>query len=178
MEELSQAHRPSWDEYFMTLANQVATRTTCIRRGVGCVLVRDKRILATGYNGAPTGLRHCGETGCLRQQLHVPSGQNHELCRALHAEQNALIQAARYGIIVEGATLYVNTQPCVLCAGAGISVQAAACHPMCCARVLKFQREPPGCRLDAADYSGCGGWRSATKRRTMAAVRPQITRSP
>lgn len=110
------AHRPSWDEYFMTLANQVATRTTCIRRGVGCVLVRDKRILATGYNGAPTGLRHCFETGCLRQQLNVPSGQKHELCRALHAEQNALIQAARYGISVEGATLYVNTQPCVLCA--------------------------------------------------------------
>ena len=109
-------HRPSWDQYFMTLANQVATRTTCVRRGVGCVLVRDKRILATGYNGAPTGLRHCFETGCLRQQLHVPSGQKHELCRALHAEQNALIQAARYGISVEGATLYVNTQPCVLCA--------------------------------------------------------------
>ena len=73
-------------------------------------------ILATGYNGAPSGLRHCGEIGCLRQQLNVPSGKNHELCRALHAEQNALIQAARYGISVEGATLYVNTQPCVLCA--------------------------------------------------------------
>ena len=115
-EDMEQLHRPSWDEYFMTLANQVATRTTCVRRGVGCVLVRDKRILATGYNGAPTGLRHCYETGCLRQQLNVPSGQNHELCRALHAEQNALIQAARYGISVEGATLYVNTQPCVLCA--------------------------------------------------------------
>ena len=71
--------RPSWDEYFMTLANQVATRTTCVRRGVGCVLVRDKRILATGYNGAPSGLRHCGEIGCLRQQLNVPSGKNHEL---------------------------------------------------------------------------------------------------
>ena len=109
-------NRPSWDEYFMTLANQVATRTTCLRRGVGCVLVRDKRILATGYNGAPSGLRHCGEIGCLRQQLNVPSGQKHELCRALHAEQNALIQAARHGISVEGATLYVNTQPCVLCA--------------------------------------------------------------
>ena len=106
----------SWDEYFMTLANQVATRTTCIRRAVGCVLVRDKRIIATGYNGAPSGLRHCAEIGCMRQQLGVPSGQKHELCRALHAEQNALIQAARYGLSVEGATLYVNTQPCVLCA--------------------------------------------------------------
>ena len=100
----------------MTLANQVATRTTCIRRAVGCVLVRDKRIIATGYNGAPSGLRHCAEIGCMRQQLGVPSGQKHELCRALHAEQNALIQAARYGLSVEGATLYVNTQPCVLCA--------------------------------------------------------------
>lgn len=108
--------RPSWDEYFMGLANQVATRTTCLRRAVGCVLVRDRRIIATGYNGAPTGLRHCGEVGCLRQQLNVPSGQKHELCRALHAEQNALIQAARYGLSVEGATVYVNTQPCVLCA--------------------------------------------------------------
>lgn len=114
MSELQE--RPSWDEYFMTLANQVATRTTCIRRAVGCVLVRDKRIIATGYNGAPSGLRHCAEIGCMRQQLGVPSGQKHELCRALHAEQNALIQAARYGLSVEGATLYVNTQPCVLCA--------------------------------------------------------------
>ena len=113
---MEQQERPSWDESFMTLANQVATRTTCLRRAVGCVLVRDKRILATGYNGAPSGLRHCGEIGCLRQQLNVPSGQKHELCRALHAEQNALIQAARHGISVEGATLYVNTQPCVLCA--------------------------------------------------------------
>ena len=114
MSELQE--RPSWDEYFMTLANQVATRTTCIRRAVGCVLVRDKRIIATGYNGAPSGLRHCAEIGCMRQQLGVPSGQKHELCRALHAEQNALIQAARYGLCVEGATIYVNTQPCVLCA--------------------------------------------------------------
>ena len=114
MSELQE--RPSWDEYFMTLANQVATRTTCIRRAVGCVLVRDKRIIATGYNGAPSGLRHCAEIGGMRQQLGVPSGQKHELCRALHAEQNALIQAARYGLSVEGATLYVNTQPCVLCA--------------------------------------------------------------
>ena len=114
MSELQE--RPSWDEYFMTLANQVATRTTCIRRAVGCVLVRDKRIIATVYNGAPSGLRHCAEIGCMRQQLGVPSGQKHELCRALHAEQNALIQAARYGLSVEGATIYVNTQPCVLCA--------------------------------------------------------------
>ena len=108
--------RPSWDEYFMTLAKQVATRTTCIRRAVGCVLVRDKRIIATGYNGAPTGLRHCAETGCIRQKLDVPSGERHELCRALHAEQNALIQAARYGLPVDDSTIYITTQPCVVCA--------------------------------------------------------------
>ena len=119
----------------MTLANQVATRTTCMRRGVGAVIVKERRILATGYNGVPaglahcaetgclrqqlgvpTGMRHCAETGCLRQQLGVPSGQRHEICRGLHAEQNAIIQAARYGINIAGASIYINTQPCVVCA--------------------------------------------------------------
>ncbi|WP_295997398.1 cytidine/deoxycytidylate deaminase family protein [uncultured Adlercreutzia sp.] len=109
-------NRPSWDEYFMKMANDVATRTTCLRRGVGAVIVKDRRILATGYNGVPTGLAHCSETGCLREQLGVPSGQRHEICRGLHAEQNAIIQAARYGINIAGATIYVNTQPCVVCA--------------------------------------------------------------
>ena len=109
-------NRPSWDEYFMKMANDVATRTTCLRRGVGAVIVKDRRILATGYNGVPTGLTHCSETGCLREQLGVPSGQRHEICRGLHAEQNAIIQAARYGINIAGATIYVNTQPCVVCA--------------------------------------------------------------
>lgn len=108
--------RPSWDEYFMTLADQVATRTTCLRRAVGAVIVKDRRILATGYNGVPSGLRHCSETGCLRQQLGVPSGQRNEICRGLHAEQNAIIQAARYGINISGASIYINTQPCVVCA--------------------------------------------------------------
>ncbi len=108
--------RPSWDEYFMTLANQVASRTTCLRRGVGAVIVKDRRILATGYNGVPTGLAHCAETGCLREQLGVPSGQRHEICRGLHAEQNAIIQAARFGTDIDGASIYVNTQPCVVCA--------------------------------------------------------------
>ena len=118
-------HRPSWDEYFMTLANEVRTRTTCMRRGVGAIIVKDRRILATGYNGVPTGLCHCSETGCLRQQLGVPSGERHEICRGLHAEQNALLQAARYGINIEGASIYITTQPCVVCAkmliNAGIS---------------------------------------------------------
>ena len=108
--------RPSWDEYFMKLAEEVATRTTCLRRAVGAVIVKDRRILATGYNGVPTGLRHCAETGCLREQLGVPSGQRHEICRGLHGEQNALLQASRYGINIEGSTIYVTTQPCVVCA--------------------------------------------------------------
>lgn len=108
--------RPTWDEYFMTLANEVATRTTCIRRAVGAVIVKDNRILATGYNGVPSGMRHCEEVGCLRQELGIPSGERNEICRGLHAEQNAIIQAARYGTIIDGAKIYVNTQPCVVCA--------------------------------------------------------------
>ena len=110
---MSADNRPSWDEYFMGLANQVAERTTCLRRGVGAIIVKDRRILATGYNGVPTGLAHCAETGCLRQQR---GGQPHEICRGLHAEQNAIIQAARFGTDIDGATIYVNTQPCVVCA--------------------------------------------------------------
>lgn len=117
--------RPSWDEYFMTLADEVATRTTCLRRAVGAIIVKEKRILATGYNGVPTRLRHCSVTGCLREKLGVPSGQRHEICRGLHAEQNALLQAARYGIDIEGSSIYITTQPCVVCAkmliNAGIS---------------------------------------------------------
>lgn len=126
--------RPGWDEYFMTIANQVATRSTCLRRRVGAVIVKDKRILATGYNGAPRNLKHCSETGCLRQQNNIPSGQRHEICRALHAEQNALLQAAAYGVQIEGAALYCTTQPCVLCAkmliNAGITrIYAAESYP-------------------------------------------------
>ena len=117
--------RPSWDEYFMTLADEVATRTTCLRRAVGAIIVKEKRILATGYNGVPSGLRLCSVTGCLREKLGVPSGQRHEICRGLHAEQNALLQAARYGIDIEGSSIYITTQPCVVCAkmliNAGIS---------------------------------------------------------
>ena len=108
--------RPSWDEYFMEMAKLVAKRSTCLRRSVGAVLVKDKRILATGYNGAPRGLKHCIDIGCMRQKLRIPSGQRHELCRALHAEQNALIQASLYGISAEGSMLYATNQPCVICA--------------------------------------------------------------
>ena len=108
--------RPTWDTYFMEIARTCATRTSCRRRQVGAVVVEDKRILATGYNGVPTGIEHCLDRGCLREQLGIPSGQQHELCRGLHAEQNALIQAAKYGTSIEGAAIYCTAQPCVLCA--------------------------------------------------------------
>ena len=106
--------RPSLDEYFMEISSVVATRSTCLRHHVGAVLVRDKRILSTGYNGAPTGLSHCLEVGCRRE--NVESGYRHELCRAVHAEQNAIIQAAIHGVSTSGATLYCTHQPCILCA--------------------------------------------------------------
>ena len=108
--------RPSWDAYFMEITNLVSQRSTCSRRRVGAVLVKDKRILATGYNGAPSGLPHCLDVGCLREQNNIPSGERHELCRGLHAEQNVIIQAARDGIPIRGATLYCTTRPCVICA--------------------------------------------------------------
>jgi dCMP deaminase len=108
--------RPSWDEYFMQIVDVVKTRSTCLRRQVGAILVVDKHIISTGYNGPPTGLAHCEETGCLRDQLGIPSGERPELCRGVHAEQNAIIQAALHGVSTKGATLYVNASPCVMCA--------------------------------------------------------------
>ncbi len=107
--------RPSWDDYFMSIAQMVASRSTCVRRHVGAILVKDKRILATGYNGAPAGLAHCEEVGCLRADASVPSGMRHELCRGLHAEQNAIIQAAKHGTNIDGGTLYCTTMPCIIC---------------------------------------------------------------
>ena len=107
--------RPSWDEYFMEMAELARKRSSCLRRGVGAVIVKDTHMLASGYNGAPAGVAHCSETGCLRQQMNVPSGQRHELCRGLHAEQNAIIQAAKMGVNIDGATLYCTTQPCIIC---------------------------------------------------------------
>lgn len=100
----------------MRIAQLVAERSTCIRRKVGAVIVRDKHILTTGYNGAPKGLAHCTEAGCLREELGIPSGERVEICRGIHAEQNALVQAARFGISLQGGTLYSSTQPCVTCA--------------------------------------------------------------
>lgn len=99
----------------MSIAKMVAMRSTCLRRSVGAVLVKDKRILSTGYNGAPSGLRHCEEVGCLRQDSSIPSGTRHELCRGLHAEQNAIIQAAYHGFSIRGADLYCTNKPCVIC---------------------------------------------------------------
>jgi dCMP deaminase len=109
--------RPTWDEYFMVIANDVAKRSTCVRRRVGALLVKDNRIVATGYNGAPRKLTHCGSSvdGCVRLAMNVPSGQRHELCRGVHAEMNAVAQAARHGTSVSGSTLYCTTQPCVQC---------------------------------------------------------------
>jgi len=114
--------RPTWDEYFSNIAKLVATRSTCLRRNVGAIVVKNKQILATGYNGAPSGITHCEEKGCIRQELGIPSGERHELCRALHAEQNAFLQAARHGVSLEGSALYITTQPCSICAKMLINV--------------------------------------------------------
>jgi dCMP deaminase len=108
--------RPTWDEYFLEMAHVIASRATCLRRRVGAVVVRDRRILATGYNGAPAGLPHCAEVGCRRAELGIASGQRQELCRGLHAEQNAIIQGALHGVSLRDSTLYCTTQPCVICA--------------------------------------------------------------
>lgn len=116
MKKKTSHNRPSWDEYFLEVAHLVAKRATCLRRSVGAVLVKDKKILATGYNGSPSGLAHCLDIGCLREKLKIPSGQRHELCRGLHAEQNVLVQAALYGISTKGSVLYVTNQPCIICA--------------------------------------------------------------
>ena len=107
--------RPSWDQYFMDITRLVATRSSCVRRQVGALLVKDRNILATGYNGVPSGISHCDMSGCLRERLKVPSGERHELCRGLHAEQNAIIQAAKHGTNIDGATLYCTTMPCIIC---------------------------------------------------------------
>jgi len=107
--------RPDWDQYFMEIAAIVAKRSTCMRRNVGALIVREKRILSTGYNGAPTGLGHCADLGCVREEKGVASGERHELCRGLHAEQNAIIQAAYHGVSIKGGLLYSTHLPCSIC---------------------------------------------------------------
>jgi dCMP deaminase len=108
--------RPDNDTYFMRMAELVATRSTCLRRNVGAVVVKEKRVLTTGYNGAPKGLKHCAEVGCVRMQNHIQSGTRHELCRGVHAEQNAVIQAAYFGVSIKDSTIYTTNYPCVMCA--------------------------------------------------------------
>ncbi|MFP3998363.1 MAG: deoxycytidylate deaminase [Desulfobacterales bacterium] len=107
--------RPSWDAYFMDITCLVAKRSTCLRRAVGAIIVKEHRILSTGYNGAPAGIRHCAEVGCLRETMNIESGQRHELCRGIHAEQNAIIQAAYHGVPIRGGTLYCTNLPCAIC---------------------------------------------------------------
>jgi len=108
--------RPDTDEYFLKIASVVAERSTCRRHHVGAVAVKDKHILATGYNGAPSGLKDCLELGCLRDEMNIPSGTRHEICRGIHAEQNVIIQASLHGISLEGSTIYATHTPCRLCA--------------------------------------------------------------
>jgi len=107
--------RPDWEVYFLKMAQLASTRSTCIRRHVGAVLVKEKKILATGYNGVPSGISHCADVGCLRDVEKIPSGQRHELCRGLHAEQNAILQAAYHGVSIQGSVLFCTNFPCVIC---------------------------------------------------------------
>lgn len=113
--------RPQWDDYFMEMAEVVKTRSTCLRRKVGAVIVKDKRILTTGYNGSPANTPHCSEVGCYREEHGIPSGERAELCRGTHAEQNAIIQGAYHGININKSSMYVTLQPCVLCAKMAIN---------------------------------------------------------
>ncbi len=113
---MSEGRRPGLDEYFLKVASVVAERSTCLRHHVGAVAVRDKQILTTGYNGAPAGLKDCLELGCLRDQMGIESGTRHEICRAIHAEQNVIVQAALHGVSLAGATIYCTHSPCILCA--------------------------------------------------------------
>ena len=107
--------RPGWDNYFMKITQDVSERATCVKRKVGAIIIKDNRILSTGYNGAPKGFTHCSAENCIRKERKVPSGERHELCRGLHAEQNAIIQAAVYGVPIADSTIYCNYQPCAIC---------------------------------------------------------------
>jgi dCMP deaminase len=141
---MSQIDRPTLDQYFMEIATVVAKRSTCLRNQVGALFVKNKRILSTGYNGAPAGLDHCDLVGCARE--NVASGTHHELCRAVHAEQNAIIQAALHGISIEGATLYCTHQPCILCAKMMINARVR--------KVVYRQSYPDGAALEFLRQAG------------------------
>lgn len=113
--------RPDWDSYFLLIAKVVASRSTCLRRHVGAVLVKDRQILSTGYNGAPKGVSHCEDAGCLRERLGIPSGERHEICRGSHAEINAIAHAAAAGVATQGCQIYCTHEPCVYCTKALIN---------------------------------------------------------
>jgi len=108
--------RPTWEAYFLQIAHLASQRSTCLRRQVGAVIVKDRMILSTGYNGVPRGIVHCAQAGCLRDKMKIPSGERHELCRGLHAEQNAIVQAAIHGVSVRWGDIYCTNFPCVICA--------------------------------------------------------------
>lgn len=116
------ASRMSWDEYFMSIAYLTSKRSTCLRRSVGAIIVKDRHICSSGYNGAPSGMDHCLDIGCLREKMNIPSGKNHEICRGVHAEQNAILQAAMHGINIKDSVLYCTTHPCTQCAKMIINV--------------------------------------------------------
>lgn len=120
---VSHQERPSVDDYFIEIASVVSKRSTCLREHVGAVLARDKHILSTGYNGAPAGLPHCEDVGCLREKLKIPSGERHELCRGTHAEANAIIQAALHGVSTENSIMYCTHQPCTMCTKLAINAK-------------------------------------------------------
>ncbi len=124
----SVSDRPSWHETFMEMARVASKRSTCLRKQVGAVLVKDNRVIATGYNGAPSGLSHCSDTGCVRLQKEVPSGQRYELCRSVHAEENCIIQAAVFGVSTAGSVLYCTHAPCILCARSIINARVSAVY--------------------------------------------------
>ncbi len=138
--------RPSWQKYFIEMAYLVAQRATCTRRKVGAVLVKNNQIISTGYNGAPKRVAHCSITGCLRKQLNVPSGQNHELCRGIHAEQNAIIQAAVNGTPINGSVLYCTTQPCIICTKMIINAEIT--------KIFIAETYPDNMSLDMLDEAG------------------------
>lgn len=148
-----ESDRPGWTSYFMSIASVVASRSTCLRRQVGAVIVRGRQIVSTGYNGAPRGVRHCTVVGCLRKELGIPSGERHEICRGSHAEVNAIVQAAATGSSTEGAELYCTHEPCSFCTKAIINagirrIVFAASYPDPLARTL---REEAGIEVEQVD---------------------------
>ncbi len=142
-------NRPTWDEYFMQITLEISKRATCFRRKVGAVITRENRIIATGYNGSPSKMKDCLEFGkCLRDELKIPSGSNLEMCRGLHAEQNALIQAAKFGISTDDSTCYITHHPCIICAKLLISAGIT--------RIVYYEEYPDRENITAAFFREAG----------------------